>query len=110
AKRVLLEGRDPALVKQLTKADWSAAADNTFQVVADRWFEKKSGWVLAKYDEWREAYGAARVRDAANWTKPGTRGWSAVHSDDVLKSLRRDAYPVIGALPMVDIDTPKILE
>ena len=110
AKALLLEGRDPAIVKQLTRADRSAAADNTFEVVANRWFEKKSGWVLAKLDEWRQANGAARVRDAANWTKPGTRGWSAVHSDDVLKSLRRDAFPVIGALPMIDIDTPKILE
>ena len=110
AKRALLDGRDPAIVKQVTKAARSAAADNTFQVVACRWFEKKSGWVLSKLDDWRAVHGAARVRDAANWTKPGVRGWSAVHSDDVLKSLLRDAFPVIGALPMIDIDTPKILE
>lgn len=110
AKRLLLEGRDPAIVKQLTTAARSAASENTFQIIAERWFEKKSGWVLATRDDWQKAYGAARVRDADNWTKPGVRGWSAVHSDDVLKSLRRDAFPVIGAMPMVDIDTPKILE
>lgn len=109
AKRVLMEGRDPALAKKEKRAVRSAAAINTFQVVGDRWFEKKSGWSLAKRDAWYEQHGSARVRDAHNWSSPNA-GWSAVHSDDVLKSLRRDAYPAIGKIPMVDIDTARILE
>jgi integrase len=110
AKRILLDGRDPAVVKQLTRQDRSAAADNTFQVVGERWFQLKSGWSLAKLDAWRAEHGSARVRDAANWSDPKVRGWSAVHPDDVLKALRRDAFPALGALPMADIDTPKILD
>jgi len=110
AKALLLAGRDPAVVKQLTKVDRTAAAANTFQTIAERWFQLKSGWSLAKLDAWRAEHGSARVRDAANWTDPRVRGWSAVHADDVLKSLRRDAFPALGALPMTDIDTPKVLE
>lgn len=110
AKRILLEGRDPAVVKQLTRQDRTVAADNTFQVIAERWFQLKSGWSLAKLDAWRAQHGSARVRDAANWSDPKVRGWSSVHADDVLKSLRRDAFPALGALPMADIDTPKVLE
>ena len=109
AKKLLLDGRDPAVVKQLTKVERSAAAAATFQTVAERWFQKKSGWSLAKLDAWRAVHGSARVRDAENWTDPKSRGWSPVHADDVLKSLRRDAFPAIGALPMVDIDTPTVL-
>ena len=110
AKKLLLEGRDPAVVKQLTRQDRSAAAGSTFQVVAERWFERQSGWSLAKRDAWYAQHGSARVRDAAQWTDPKIRGWSAVHADDVLKSLRRDAFPALGALPINDIDTPKVLE
>lgn len=110
AKKLLLEGRDPAIVKQLTKQDRSAAAAATFQTVAERWFEKKSGWSLAKLEAWRATHGSARVRDVDAWADPKVRGWSPVHSDDVLKSLRRDAFPALGALPLIDIDTPKVLE
>lgn len=110
AKRILLEGRDPAVVKQLTRADRSAAAVTTFQAIGERWFELRSGWSLAKLDAWRGQHGSARVRDAHNWTDRHVRGWSAVHADDVLKSLRRDAFPALGALPMTDIDTPQVLD
>lgn len=110
AKRQLLEGRDPAVVKQLTRRDRSAAAVNTFRVVAERWFELKSGWSLAKRKAWREQHGAARVRDAAHWSDPKVRGWSAVHSDDVWKSLERDAFPAFGDVPIADIDTAMVLD
>lgn len=109
AKRVLMEGRDPALAKKQKRESQSAAAGNTFEVVANRWFEKKSGWSLAKRDAWYAEHGSARVRDAGNWSDPNA-GWSAVHSDDVLKSLRRDAYPALRNLPMVDIDTGRVLD
>lgn len=74
AKRILLEGRDPAVVKQPTRHDRSAAADNTFQVIAERWFQLKSGWSLAKLGMWRAQRGAARVRDAAYWSDIKVRG------------------------------------
>ncbi len=110
AKRLLLEGRDPAVVKQITRQDRSAAAVNTFRLIAERWFELKSGWSLAKRAAWRAQHGAARVRDAANWADPKARGWSAVHSDDVWKSLERDAFPAFGDLPIADIDTAMVLD
>ncbi len=50
------------------------------------------------------------MRDAEHWSDPKVRGWSAVHSDDVLKSLRRDAISALGELPIGDIDTPTVLE
>ncbi|RTL18577.1 MAG: DUF4102 domain-containing protein [Sphingomonadaceae bacterium] len=110
AKRLLHEGRDPAVVKQLTRRDRSAAAVNTFRVVAERWFELKSGWSLAKRKAWREQHGSARVRDAGHWSDPKVRGWSAVHADDVWKSLERDAFPAFGDLPIADIDTAMVLD
>ncbi len=110
AKRLLLDGRDPSVAKQLVRKARDVAIENTFQVVAERWFEKRSGWSLAKLDAWIAQHGSARVRDAHHWTDPNVRGWSAVHSDDVLKSLRRDAFPAIGGLPLADIDTQRVLE
>lgn len=66
AKRVLMEGRDPALAKKEKRVVQSAAATNTFELIANRWFEMKSGWSLAKRDAWYAQHGSARVRDAAN--------------------------------------------
>lgn len=110
AKKILLAGRDPAVEKKLASTVRAAAAVATFQSIGEKWFELKSGWSLAKLDAWKEQNGSARVRDAAAWSDPTVAGWSAVHSDDVLKTLRNDAFPALGSLPIADIKRPLVLE
>ncbi|WP_242115492.1 tyrosine-type recombinase/integrase [Sphingomonas lacusdianchii] len=79
AKTLLREGRDPAVEKRVSIEARAADHSNTFEIVARRWFE---------------------LRKAI---------WSPVHADDVLRSLERDVFPAIGALPLSAIDSPMIL-
>lgn len=110
AKRLLLDGRDPAIEKKLQRDQRQADTLKTFELVFRRWFTLKSGWNLAARADWMARHGAARVRDAHHWTDPAARGWSAVHSDDVWRSIERDALPALGALPVGAIDMIKVLE
>jgi integrase len=79
AKRQLRDHRDPAV--EARKRRLAAAADHaaTFQIVARRWHSMHS----------------------ARWTK--------VHCDDVLRSLEREVFPALGAIPMKEIDAPLVL-
>ena len=79
AKALLRDGRDPAVEKRVSIEGRAADHSNTFEIVARRWFE---------------------LRKAI---------WSPVHADDVLRSLERDVFPAIGALPLSAIDSPMIL-
>lgn len=79
AKALLRDGRDPAVEKRVSNEARAADHSNTFEIVARRWFE---------------------LRKAI---------WSPVHADDVLRSLERDVFPTIGALPLSAIDSPMIL-
>lgn len=79
AKALLRDGRDPAVEKRVSIEARAADHSNTFEIVARRWFE---------------------LRKAI---------WSPVHADDVLRSLERDVFPAIGALPLSAIDSPMIL-
>ncbi len=111
AKRVLLAGRDPAIEKKLATASRQTAAINTFQSVAEQWFELKSGWSVAKFRAWCADHDEKwAARDASAWIERPNAGWSTVHAGDVLRSLDRDAFPAIGALPISDIKSPKVLE
>ena len=79
ARRLLRDKRDPAVERKLPQ---SAALDdsaNTFEVVAEKWYEQNKGT------------------------------WSVRHADDVIQSLRRDVFPAIGALPIRSINTPRVL-
>ncbi|RKS92230.1 tyrosine-type recombinase/integrase [Sphingosinicella microcystinivorans] len=80
ARAQLVEGRDPAVVKKLKVEANIEAGRNTFERVAR---------------EWHEIY------------KPQ---WAAVHADDVLRSLERDTFPSIGALPVSELTAPKVYE
>jgi integrase len=80
AYTVLCEGRDPAVAKKLKIEENLEASRNTFERVAREWYEN---------------------------AKPN---WAAVHADDVLRSLERDAFPMIGALPISLLNAPKVLE
>lgn len=79
AKRLLREGRDPAYERKKAKLANIARHENTFERFAREWHGLQKG----------------------RWTK--------VHADDVLTSLERDVFPVIGSLAVTDIDEALVL-
>lgn len=111
AKAQLRDGRDPAVERRVSAKAKAIATGNTFQIVAEQWFELKSGWSVAKFRAWRAAHdGKWNERDAGNWIERPNAGWSVVHAGDVLKSLDNNVFPEIGDLPIVEIESPKVLE
>ncbi|WP_017979882.1 tyrosine-type recombinase/integrase [Sphingomonas melonis] len=80
AKALLREGKDPAVEKRVASKTREAANQNTFEVVARRWHDLK------------------------------TPTWTEVHANDVITSLERDIFPLIGDLPITTIKAPKLLE
>jgi integrase len=80
ARRLLAEGRDPAVAKKLAVQANIEASRNTFEKVAREWWEN---------------------------SRPQ---WAKVHAYDVLRSLERDVFPAIGTLPITALTPPKILE
>lgn len=80
AKRILRDGRDPAVERrQRINGNLDAAAD-TFEKIAREWHSIK------------------------------IPTWDDVHASDVLTSLERDVFPKIGRLPIRDIDAPIVLD
>lgn len=79
AKRLLREGRDPAYEQKRVKLTNIGRHENTFERFAREWHELQKD----------------------TWTK--------VHSDDVLASLERDVFPIIGSLAVTDIDERLVL-
>jgi integrase len=80
ARSLLDEGRDPAIEKKLKIEANIEAGRNTFERVAREWHET---------------------------AKPQ---WAAIHADDILRSLERDVFPLIGSLPISELTAPKVLE
>jgi len=80
AKELLSEGRDPSVAKQLNRFEIRRQAEDTFEKVAREWHQ---------------------VNEAR---------WVEVHSNDVIRSLERDVFPKIGALPIAEIDAPTVFE
>lgn len=79
AKKALSQGRDPALEARRVKLVGAGRDEETFEQVARRWHEAQ---------------------------KPR---WKPVHAADVIESLERDLFPVIGAYPITLIDEPLLL-
>jgi integrase len=79
AKRALSAGRDPALDARRLKLIGEGQSEETFEKWARLWFE------------------AQKAR------------WKPVHASDVIESMERDLFPVIGAYPVTQIDEPMIL-
>jgi integrase len=79
AKKLLANGADPGAVKKAQKAAGRERAANSFEVVAREWFEK--------------------------WKTEVTES-TAKHQRD---RLTKHIMPVLGPLPVADIDTPKVL-
>ena len=79
ASALLNEGRDPGMVRKLLVEANLEAGRQTFERLAREWFEN---------------------------TK--TR-WALIHADDVIRSLERDVFPAIGALPIGELNAPLVL-
>ena len=78
-RRLHAGGVDPLAHRRAADEARVAAAENSFKVVADEWFEKKSpGWVLKH---------AAKIRER----------------------LKRDVYPWLGSRPISDVIAPDVL-
>lgn len=79
ARETLKSGRDPAVVQAVTRLVARQATEQTFEAVARDW----------------------HARNAPAWVER--------HAADVLHSLERDVFPVIGSVPIRDLGPPEIL-
>jgi len=80
ARALLAEGKDPAIVKRLRIQANRDAAAMTFE------------------------------RMARAWHQTFKSQWAAIHADDVIRSLERDVFPAIGALPISELTPPIVLQ
>ncbi|MDB5714998.1 MAG: hypothetical protein JWO15_2395 [Sphingomonadales bacterium] len=80
ARRLLLDGVDPAAAKRQQDQASIERSRLTFAVVAAEWFERNGG------------------------------NWAVRHGNDVLRSLKRDAFPHIGKIPICELTPPKIVK
>ena len=77
AKRLLLDHIDPSTAKQEAKAAAASAVRNSFEVVAQEWFEKYSG------------------------------GWTQNYKERVLHRLEHEIFPYLGKRPIKSISAPE---
>ncbi|SFG01775.1 Integrase [Novosphingobium sp. CF614] len=79
AYTTLCEGHDPAVAKKLRIEENIEAGRQTFERIAREWHENAK----------------------AQWAK--------VHAADIIRSLERDVFPTIGALPIAQLTPPLVL-
>ena len=79
AYTTLCEGHDPTVVKKLRIEANIEAGRQTFERVAREWHEN------------------AKAQ------------WATIHANDIIRSLERDVFPAIGALPIAQITPPLVL-
>jgi hypothetical protein len=79
AKRLLQAGRDPSLERKLQRAASLRTSATTFEAVARDWYNRQA------------------------------HTWVERHAADVLTSLERDVFPLIGPLPITEITPPIVL-
>jgi integrase len=79
AKRLLREGKDPAVEKRLRRLEVVTDGGTTFEAVAREWHAMNKGH------------------------------WVEVHANDVLNSLQRDVFPDLGAAPIKSITAANVL-
>ena len=79
AHTVLGEGRDPNVAKKLKIEENIEAGRRTFERVAREWHEN------------------AKAQ------------WARIHAADIIRSLERDVFPAIGALPIAQLTPPLVL-
>ena len=78
-RRLHAGGVDPVAHRRAADEAKVAAAENSFKVVADEWFEKKSP------------------------------GWVPKHSAKIIERLKRDVYPWLGSRPVAGVTAPEVL-
>jgi integrase len=84
AKRTLREGRDPGHEKKIAKLRQRVAADHTFGVIAEEWFERQKG-------RWAESY-SARLRSRLDddlLPELGSRPIASIEPLEVLNAIRK---------------------
>lgn len=79
AKRLLREGRDPGYEARLAKLANTQRHEHNFEALAREWHSVQKD------------------------------RWSEVHAGDVISSMERDLFPVLGDLAMADIDEHLVL-
>jgi integrase len=76
---VLCDGRDPNVAKRLKIEENIEAGRQTFERVAREWHENAKSQ------------------------------WAKIHAADIIRSLERDVFPSIGALPIAQLTPPLVL-
>jgi integrase len=79
ARKLLAHDTDPSMVKAVQKQTRQQGAANSFEAVAREWHAKK------------------------------LPGWAPATASRVLRSLEKDMFPWLGALPIKDITAPTLL-
>lgn len=80
ARRLIAAGTDPSAEKKRSASAAKQKDENIFESVAREWHELNKG------------------------------RWTEVHQYDVLHSLERDIFPVLGARPIAEIDAVEVLD
>lgn len=80
AKKLISDGHDPAMEKQLAKATATENRDNTFESIAREWHAHKQ-------DEWTEKYATT-----------------------IMNRLEADIFPSIGKLPIREVNAPILIK
>ena len=110
AKKILSQGKDPAVERRDAERAETAARRNTFRAAAEAWFELNSAWSLDALREWAAAHsGKWSHSDSENWTTDPHGRWSAVHAADVLTSMERDVLPFMGDQPIASLKASDVL-
>ena len=79
AYAMLCDGHDPAVVKKLKVEANLEASRQTFERVARQWHENAKSQ------------------------------WATIHAADIIRSLERDVFPAIGALPITQLTPPLVM-
>jgi len=78
-RRLHAGGVDPVAHRRAVDEARVAAAENSFKLVADEWFQKKSP------------------------------GWVPKHAAKIIERLKRDVYPWLGKRPIAEVVAPEVL-
>ncbi len=79
AKKLILDGVDPAQHRDEQRRDERVRSENIFSIIAEEWIEAKRG------------------------------GWSPHHAGRIRNQLDREVYPHLGTRPIGDIAAPDLL-
>ncbi len=79
-RKMRSDGLDPVQVIKKSKVTAEVSAANTFEKIALEWYENRKGI------------------------------WKPRYADDVIKRLKEDIFPFIGAMPIKEIEPPILLE